>query len=1002
MKRIILRVISSAVLAGVGVGLFIGNKIALVDQERNLASLLTPPIVMQDAVQESRASGQKMSKRIVEEGSVLLKNNGTLPLKKEKADFVNVFGWASIDWAYGANSASCSGRVMAEDDTRASLLDFYDALTSYGIEYNQGLKAMYNRFASPYVYATKTPDAINNSNVITLHEPNIEDRNYYSEELLQEALDYSDTAFVVIVRNAGEDIPADRAMSKAGAGATSEPGKIYLDLSIEEEKLLTYVGENYDNVVVLINSPAAMDLSFLNEIPGIDAAMQVGFTGTQGAEKIPELLYGEVSPSGRLVDTYAYDRNYSFAYKAKNAVNFSSGLTDKRFFDYIENIYVGYKWYETADKEGYWDSYSREVLDAQDQEITVEGFDAVVQYPFGYGLSYSTFSHELVEVSHTKDGQAIDHFDKDGEMHFRVKVTNTGNVPAKDVVQIYLEAPYVAGGIEKSSKNLVGYEKTVTLNAGISQVLDIEVQSRDLASYDCYDKNEDGHTGYEIESGHYLFHIASDSHRDLAIASSLPEFHGGVYDFEISSKINIDKDKYTGADVDNLFTGEDARDGYPLDAIEGGTSPEYLSREEFPDLEAFEGVKPRPATQKLQDAYFFTRDKGNAWDSSDEDFFGEPIDDTPVIWGEDNGLSIYEDNAVTDLGFRLGADYDAPEWEELLEQVSVNDALNTINKSYGTPALNSIGKPKCNEVDGPAQIKCYYQSKPRGTGYPDAVVLAQTWNKDLAVEFGLSFAQDMISVGIHGLWGWGCNLHRTPVGGRNWEYFSEDPYLSGSVLSKACSGLLKGGRYSYIKHFCLNESETAKVEGFTFTTEQAYREAYLKPFQMAIEEGGAVGVMTSFNRIGAIYSGGSEASITGVLRGEWGFKGSIITDWANNGGYMSIDHQLRAGGDLGMNNNLNGYSGATFDYSANGPIRLQRRMKDVVHHVVYTFLRSQYLNKEYNENPNTDSKIVQVASIESFAWWKMLIVDIDILLGGGALLFFVLTMLPAEKKEMGA
>ena len=999
MKRIVLRAVSSVVLVGVGAGLFVGNKIALVDQERNISSILNPPIVKEDAVKESRSSGQKMAKKIVEEGSVLLKNNGVLPLNKANDAYVNVFGWASIDWAYGANSASCSGRVMSEDDTRASLIDFYDALTNYGIEYNPDLKAMYTKYASPYIYATKTPDAITNNNVITLHEPSIEDKNYYSTALLEGALDYSSTAIVVITRNAGEDIPADRAMLKQGAGATSEPNKIYLDLSIEEEKLLTYVGENYEDVVVLVNSPAAMDLSFLNKIPGLDAALQVGFTGTQGAEKIPELLYGEVSPSGRLVDTYAYDRNYSFAYKAKNAVKFSSGLTDKRFFDYIENIYVGYKWYETADKEGYWDSYSRTVLDSSDAEIEVNGYDAVVQYPFGYGLSYSSFSYELNEVKFSKGEEQLSSFDKDGEIHFLVKVTNSGSVPAKDVVEIYLEAPYTPGGIEKSAKNLVGFEKTVTLDPNTSQVLDIKVSSSDLASYDCYDKNNDGHKGYEIEAGHYYFHLASDSHHDLNVASALPQLQNGVYDLNISSQINIDFDKYTGQEIENLFTGEDARDGYPLDAIEGGTSPEYLSRESFPDLENFEGIKPRPASQKLIDAYFFTRDKGNAWDSSDVDFFGEPIDTNPVIWGADNGLTVYENNAVTDLGYKLGENYNAPEWEELLEQVTVSEALNTINKSYGTPAIHSVGKPKCNEVDGPAQIKCYYQSKPRGTGYPDAVVLAQTWNKDLAEEFGLSFAQDMISVGIHGLWGWGCNLHRTPVGGRNWEYFSEDPFISGSILSKACAGLLKGGRYSYIKHLCLNESETNKVEGFTFTTEQAYREAYLKPFQMAIEEGGAVGVMTSFNRIGPVYSGGSEATITGVLRGEWGFKGAIITDWANNGGYMSIDHQLRAGGDLGMNNNLNGYSGATFDYSANGPIRLQQRMKEAVHHVVYSFLRSQYLNKLYNESSDADSKIIQVASIESYAWWKTLIVDIDIFFGGAALLFFVLTMLPSGKKE---
>ena len=260
---------------------------------------------------------------------------------------------------------------------------------------------------------------------------------------------------------------------------------------------------------------------------------------------------------------------------------------------------------------------------------------------------------------------------------------------------------------------------------------------------------------------------------------------------------------------------------------------------------------------------------------------------------------------------------------------------------------------------------------------------------------------DMNSVSINGLWGWGCNLHRTPVGGRNWEYFSEDPYMSGKTLAGAVRGLLKGGRYSYIKHFCMNESEASKKEGFTFTTEQALRECYFKPFQMGIQEGGAVGIMTSFNRIGAVYSGGSEAAITGVARKEWGFKGAIITDWADQGGsYMSIDQQFRAGGDLGMNTSLNGYSGAKFTYNANATPRVQHQMKEVMHHVLYSWLRCQYLNKQYNENPDSKTKVVQTGSIESYKWYKTVLVDVNILLGGGALVFLLLAFIPVKEKKV--
>lgn len=999
-KKMILRgasVLTAAVVVG---GLIVGDTLVK-NNESNLNSILCPPIVHQDSLVVSRETGQKMAQQIVEEGAVLLKNNGTLPLKANN-DKVNIFGWASVDWAYGANSSSCSGRVMAEDSKRESLVDIYDALTNYGIKYNADLKDMYTRYANPYVYALKDPGSVNNDAVITLHEPEISDKNYYSDALLADAEAYSDTAIVVITRNAGEDIPADRTMRKAGKNYVNESNKIYLDLSIEEEHLLKYVGETFDKVVVLVNSPAAMDLSFLNTIPGIGAALQVGFTGTHGASAIPELLYGEKNPSGHLVDTYTYDRSLSFAYRAKNAANFTgSGLSDKKFFEYIENIYVGYRWYETADATYYWEDYERTLLDKDDKETLVKGYDAVVQYPFGYGLSYTDFEYKLEDSYFTKNGEEISDVDVEGEYHIKLKVTNTGDRKGKDVAQVYLEAPYHKFQIEKSAKALVAYEKTIELEPGKSEILDIEIQISDCLSYDCYDLNNNGHTGYELDKGEYKFHLGKNSHQDIEMTNSENAKVKGVLSFEVPTTINVMKDKYTNNDVDNLFTGDDAIDGYPIDAIEDNYEPEYISRAEFPDVEEFNGTKSREASSKLKDVYFFDQAKGDAWDNATTDKFGDPVFHEAVVWGKENNMRITEDGKVTALGYELGEDYDNPKWEELLEQVTVDEVTNTINKSYGTPAVNSVGKPALNEVDGPAQIKCYYQQPPRGTGYPSAVVIAQTWNKDLAEDFGLSFAMDMNSVSINGLWGWGCNLHRTPVGGRNWEYFSEDPYMSGKTLAGAVRGLLKGGRYSYIKHFCMNESEASKKEGFTFTTEQALRECYFKPFQMGIQEGGAVGIMTSFNRIGAVYSGGSEAAITGVARKEWGFKGAIITDWADQGGsYMSIDQQFRAGGDLGMNTSLNGYSGAKFSYNANATPRVQHQMKEVMHHVLYSWLRCQYLNKQYNENPDSKTKVVQTGSIESYKWYKTVLVDVNILLGGGALIFLLLAFIPVKEKKV--
>lgn len=998
-KPWVLRGASILTTVAVGIGLVVGNTIALQNQN-NIDQLLCPPIVNSATLQKTQEKGQEMSKELVSEGAVLLKNNdNVLPLSSSESAQVNVFGWASVDWAYGANSGSCSGRVMSEDGSAESLIDLYRALEEYGIDYNTELKDMYTRYFTPYVYALKDPGSVNNNNVITLHEPNINDTNYYSADLLENAVEFSDTAIVVITRNAGEDIPADRAMMKGGSGATDESDKIYLDLSIEEQGMLEYVGETYDNVVVVINCSVAMDLGFLNTIEGLDAALQVGFTGTHGAEVIPQLLYGDITPSGHLVDTVAYDRNTSFAMKSKNGARWTSGGNGQQFFEYIENIYVGYRWYETADAEGYWNDYTKELLDEKDNPVEKSGFEAVVQYPFGYGLSYSDFLWDVIGYEIKDKGEIVNTLTPTSEITFKVNVTNNGGYAAKDVVQVYLTAPYYENQIEKSYVSLVGFEKTILLEPKANQIVDVTVAVSDCLSYDCYDMNNNGHTGYELDRGTYQFKLMTDSHtvKKVDFVNEGKTDVDGVIEFDVANTVNVDEDKYTGETVKNLFTGDDAIDGYPIDGKEENYSPNYLNRSSFDDIESFNGIQPRAASEKLNATYQFTQEKGDEWDNATEDKFGNPTFQGEVKWGVDNGLKVYENNEVTELGYELGADYDDPQWEAVLEQITVSECLNVINMSYGTPEIPSVGKPSCKELDGPAQIKCYYQSAPRGTGYPSAVLIAQTWNTELAEDFGLSYAEDMAAVGIHGLWGWGTNIHRTPVGGRNWEYYSEDPFISGSILANAVKGLNKGGRYCYIKHFCLNESETNKVEGFTFTTEQAYREIYMKPFQMAIQQGGALGIMTSFNRIGAVYSGGSEASIAGVIRGEWGFRGSIITDWANTNGYMSIDHQLRAGGDLGMNTQLN--SRVNFNYNANGTPRLQHQMKEAMHHVLYTWLRSQYLNREYNENPETNIQVIQTASIESWKWWKVLLIDVDVIVGGLAVLWVVMSFLPDKNKE---
>ena len=962
-----------------------------------------------ETINASRAEGQELSKDIVKEGSVLVKNNGVLPLDYSANQAVNVFGHAAIDWVYGGSG---SGQVVPENNNKDENIDFLEALELYDVEYNNELITMYNRFAAPVgdIGSIGTfYDAF-----YKLAEPSVSDSKYYTPSLLQNAESFSETAFVVIGRHAGETEDPTRIQYKTNANEKRDASRHYLEISTEEEALLKYVGENYENVIVIVNSTNAMELDFVETIPGIDACLFVGATGTRAAEAIPYVLYGETSPSGHFADTYAYDMASNVNYKRTSAegighytngfdmypsgASCNAGVSVREapaFIDYIEGIYLGYKWYETADVEGVWADYTREVLDDEGNKVTLTGYDSVVQYPFGFGLSYTEFDWAVESVS-IPDGSFID---EKSEITIQVRVTNVGEYAGKDVVEVYFTPEYYEGGIEKAAVNLVGFAKTQTLDPGASEVLTITLDTYDLASYDAYDLNNNQNKGYELDAGSYEIKLMTDSHNVKTVdftagKAGVP----GVITYEVQETINLKTDKITGEEVSNKFTGEDAIDGASLDGSDSNQNIGFISRVNFPDPYKIAAIQNREMAATVKEFNQWTKADASAWDNATTDIFGNEVDTSPVTWnkaagtleyegvsyassvGSDGKAKIYKDGKVTELGLLLGSDYENPLWEDVLNQITLDEAVKLVHSgNFGNGAIDSVGKPKLSDYDGPAQVRSFNAGAKRGTGFPCSSVLAQTWNQSLAYSFGLNYGREMSTPGLamDGTYGFGANLHRSAWGGRNYEYLSEDGFLSGVLLAEEVRGLKNTGKYCYLKHLALYETEHERDSLYTWCTEQALREIYLKPFQKAIQDGGCVGIMSSYNRIGNVWTGGSQALIDGVIRQELGFRGTIVTDYVDgwSQSYMAIEDAVRAGGDT-----LLGGRNQSLDTGFDDSNRIQAQVKEVCHHVLYMFLNARYTNSIYNAQDDVE-QIVIGSVVETWEWWKLVLIDLDILVG---------------------
>ena len=906
------------------------------------------------------AANTDLAIEIEGEGAVLLQNkDNTLPLSGDVTK-VNVFGWASTAWLGGGSG---SGQVIAVH------VDLLGALKAKGISYNEDLANMYKDFQNGREFA----DTLNNppEKTCILYEPAIGD---YSQDLLSGALSYSDTAIVVFGRFAGESNDCTQTQFKRtvkGGSIVEDKSRTYLDLSVEEEDLLKYVASNYKNVIVLLNTGNVMAVGQVETIDGVDACLMAGLTGSAGAMAIPAILWGDVNPSGKTADTWAYDFASAAGYATAGANGVGAyangdGLypcipgvgngnlggspvpyTQVSYVDYAEGIYMGYKWYETADAEGYWNGVSNEYG---------QGYEGVVQYPFGYGLSYTSFSWDVVSAP----SGAIT---ADGEITVTVKVTNTGAKAGKDVVELYYTAPYITGEIEKSAVELGAFAKTGLLQPGESQELTLSLKVRDMASYDCYDANHNGFTGYELDAGKYVISLRTDSH------TVVKEFT-----LNLNSGAQYPNDPVTGTPVSNKFTGDSAIDGVSVDGSDAGQNIVYLTRADFAGTFP-KKVEGRTLGDKAVALNLYTAEMANAWINEN---------DAPVTFGAKNGLSIEKDGKLTDLGKKLGGDYDAAEWDALLDQMTLDEMMDlTLHGYCNTRKVESIGKPSTVDSDGPAEYGSFglllfglldvvpYQN----TGFPNAGVIAQTWNLELAEEMGRACGTEAGVLGATGWYAPATNMHRSPFNGRNYEYYSEDSLLSGNMCGSTVAGAKDAGIFCFVKHMICNDGEAGiyRDSVYIWMTEQTLRETYLKPFQIMVEQYDATAVMSSYNRIGAVWTGGSEAMLTGVLRGEWGFKGAVITDYSDNHAYMNGDQMLRAGGDLWMDS-FAGDSKLAFETNSNSIHQALRRASK---NIIYTYLNARVNNLKYVESTGNNDLLKPNITV-TFPIWKVLVGAVDV------------------------
>ena len=787
---------------------------------------------------------------------------------------------------------------------------------------------------------------------------------FVSCDAARAAVGYAAGAADFLVRPVHYDGVA-RAMQRAYGRSRQKPARAdgarnaddhYLQLDQNETDLIEHVcSQNFEHVILIVNSGSAMELGFLDDPDHyaynekIDGALWIGFPGISGMNAVGQVLKGETNPSGHTVDTYVRDLKQDPSWQ-----NFSTNLTangnaylDARgrlagyyFVDYEESIYVGYRYYET-----------RGFTDGEDW------YDDHVVFPFGYGLSYTTFEQEIVSAP---DGEALtaDPFE------VTVRVTNTGSVAGKDVIQVYATAPYSEGEIEKAHKVLVGFAKTEELAGGASAEYTIEIDPYNFASYDYNDANGNDFRGYELDAGDYDFTVAQDAHDA-----------GEVFTMALAEDIRYENDPVTGTAVVNRF--DDADDH--LQSL--------LSRSDW------EGTWPAPPTEEQRALSQETLAAIESTESGAPSYI-DPEEPVPADIG-------------TMLADMQGADYDDERWYELLNRITTDEMRSLHNNGgFQTVGIDSIGKSQTWDSDGPAgwvNFVVGFSQRFEGTcTYAAEIVFACSWNTDLLYRFGQTVGDEALTgytyeeqvtnedgttetvirhIPYTGWYAPAINIHRSAFGGRNWEYYGEDSYLSGKLAAEQIKGLREKGVIPYLKHFAVNEQETTRNAGglVTWVTEQAMREIYLRPFEIAVKEGKTNGMMSSFNRIGTRWAGGDYRLLTEVLRNEWGFRGAVICDYDSATPYMDNRQMASAGGDLTLGTDQSAF---WRDFDAGNA-------EDVA------ILRNATKNILY-ATANSTGVLVSVRT--GIAKWQILLYVLDAVIPAGLVVWGVFAIIKAYKK----
>ena len=878
--------------------------------------------------EETSAAATELCEDIAEEGIVLLQNNeNALPL--ENGAKINVFGWSSTNPVYGGTGSGS----LSDAYPTVSLLE---GLENAGFQVNKELVDFYTNFRET------RPTVGMWGQDWTIPEPAVEE--YDKAGVFESAKEYSDTAVVVIARSGGEgaDLPTsldpavEDTFNDGGTFGSSglrysdqkddlDAGKHYLEISNREKAMLDRVTADYDNVVLIVNAANTMELGFVEDYKQIKSVLWCPGTGQSGFNSLGKILSGAVNPSAKTSDTFVRDltktptyNNFGF-FEYDNmdelAVEDEGVAYPPTFVNYTDGIYVGYRFWETAAEEGF------------------INYEKSVQYPFGYGLSYTQFEQKMGDLKVV-----------DGTISVDVTVTNTGSVAGKDVAEVYYNPPYTNGGIEKASVNLAGFAKTKVLEPGESETVTVTFTEESMASYD--DKNA---KAYVLEAGDYEISLRADAHTVIDTKK-----------YNVAETITYDETNPRSTD-ESVATNK-------LDDANGGL--EYLSRADgFANYDKATAAPTNFSMSEENKAAFMNNS------NYDPTVYNDAADEMPTV-GAKNGIKL------ADL---RGADYDDEKWEELLDQLTVADMDTMIALGgYQTAAAASVEKTQTVDCDGPASINNNFTGT-GSIGFPAGVMIANTWNVDIAEQFGQSIGKMADEMGVSGWYAPAMNTHRSAFAGRNFEYYSEDPLLSGKIASSAVIGAEKEGVYAYIKHFALNDQETNRCNQLcTWFNEQSAREIYMKPFEICVKEGGAKAVMTAFNFYGIEPAQASSPVLNNILRDEWGFRGFALTDYYGVYGYQDADRMIRNGNDC----MLVAYDTDTNHVSDTESATSIKAMRQACKNIMYTVVNS----RAYDE-ANLQTGLMT---------WQIAAIVIDVILAAGIIVLEVLAVKKMKKRNAEA